>query len=140
MDQAGDPMTSNPESLVDRLREAGKMYIEAADEIDRLTRERQSWEDVARDNSGALRATRGDRNRLRGAIDDYLDGESQGNVTGLRQALDATRSETEKLRGPATATTPAGKDVADRNAFETPECICPTCGIRHGGSTASGEF
>lgn len=27
--------------------------------------------------------------RLAGAIDDFLDGESQGNVTGLRQALAA---------------------------------------------------
>lgn len=27
--------------------------------------------------------------RLAGAIEDYLDGESQGNVTGLRQALAA---------------------------------------------------
>jgi hypothetical protein len=31
-------------------------------------------------------------NRLAGAIEDYLDGESQGNVTGLRQALAAFAS------------------------------------------------
>ncbi|HXN96003.1 MAG TPA: hypothetical protein VN879_15975 [Candidatus Acidoferrales bacterium] len=30
--------------------------------------------------------------RLRGAIEDYLDGESQGNVTGLRQALEAAQA------------------------------------------------
>jgi hypothetical protein len=30
--------------------------------------------------------------RLAGAIEDYLDGESQGNVTGLRQALAAFES------------------------------------------------
>jgi hypothetical protein len=28
---------------------------------------------------------------LMGAIEDYLEGESQGNVTGLRQALEAAR-------------------------------------------------
>ena len=30
--------------------------------------------------------------RLVGAIEDYLDGETQGNVSGLRQALEAVRS------------------------------------------------
>ena len=34
-----------------------------------------------------LKAGAAVRSRLAGAIEDYLDGESQGNVTGLRQAL-----------------------------------------------------
>jgi hypothetical protein len=37
--------------------------------------------------AAGLKAGAAIRSRLAGAIEDYLDGESQGNVTGLRQAL-----------------------------------------------------
>lgn len=38
------------------------------------------------------KAGRREASRLAGAIEDFLDGESQNNVTGLRQALDAFRA------------------------------------------------
>jgi hypothetical protein len=44
---------------------------------------RDSLHEIYRQHQWLLRCV----SRLSGAVEDYLDGESQGNVTGLRQAL-----------------------------------------------------